>query len=159
MTGHATKWPKRTFCGSSARPETWSIRSGWSRAEQELRTPWRKPSSENQPLSKVNNDNRMSKSSCRQCADLIVVAQLRDQLRRKYRALEPHLDEKARRLWAGTEARELGHGGATVVAEATGLTVAAVRRGVRDVKAGDAPSGRVRRKPSAKPGGLVVATA
>ncbi len=72
-------------------------------------------------------------------------AQLRDQLRRKYRALEPHLDEKARRLWAGTEARELGHGGATVVAEATGLTVAAVRRGVRDVKAGDAPSGRVRR--------------
>ena len=69
----------------------------------------------------------------------------RDLIRRKYRALAPHLDEKARRLWAGTEARELGHGGTTVVAEATGLTVAAVRRGVRDVVAGDAPVGRVRR--------------
>jgi transposase len=71
-----------------------------------------------------------------------------NQLRRKYTALADHLDEKARRLWAGVEARELGHGGVTMVAEATGLSPDAIRRGVREVETGSAPEGRIR-----QPGG------
>jgi hypothetical protein len=38
-----------------------------------------------------------------------------------YEVLKPELDEWARRLWAATEARSLGHGGVTTVARGTGL--------------------------------------
>jgi hypothetical protein len=56
------------------------------------------------------------------------------QLQQKFAALAPFLDERQRRLWAGTEALALGHGGVTTVAQATGLsrpTVAAGRDQVR----------------------------
>ena len=39
----------------------------------------------------------------------------------KYEALKPEVDERARRVWAATEARRLGHGGVATVARATGL--------------------------------------
>mgnify|MGYP002633938421 CR=1 FL=1 len=70
---------------------------------------------------------------------------LREQIGRKYTALKEHLDEKSRRLWAGTEARELGHGGATVVSDATGIALSAVRRGLQEVSSGDVLADRVRR--------------
>jgi hypothetical protein len=50
-------------------------------------------------------------------------------IRRKYRALEPELDERRRRQWAGAEARELGWGGVTVVARATGLSRTTINAG------------------------------
>ena len=43
-------------------------------------------------------------------------------IRRKYRALEPELDERRRRQWAAAESRDLGWGGMTTVAHATGLS-------------------------------------
>jgi hypothetical protein len=43
-------------------------------------------------------------------------------IRRKYRALEPELDERRRRQWAAAESRDLGWGGMTTVAQATGLS-------------------------------------
>jgi Rhodopirellula transposase DDE domain len=39
----------------------------------------------------------------------------------KDEALKPEVDERARRVWAATEARRLGHGGVATVARATGL--------------------------------------
>ena len=49
-------------------------------------------------------------------------AQLIARIRRKYRSLNPELDERRRRQWAAAEARDLGWGGVTAVAQATGLS-------------------------------------
>jgi hypothetical protein len=56
-------------------------------------------------------------------------AQVVARIRRKYRALEPELDERRRRQWAAAEARELGWGGVSIVARATGLSRTTVRVG------------------------------
>ncbi|MDE0698007.1 MAG: ISAzo13 family transposase [Boseongicola sp.] len=76
-------------------------------------------------------------------------------LRHKFAMMRPFLDERGRRLWAGVEASAIGRGGISRVAEATGLSRATVRQGVKDVASGVAapgdgspPSGRTR-----KPGG------
>lgn len=50
-------------------------------------------------------------------------------IKAKYEALKPELDERARRLWAATEARSLGHGGVATVARATGLAESTIRLG------------------------------
>jgi hypothetical protein len=55
-------------------------------------------------------------------------------LRRKYRAVAPELDERRRRQWAAAEARELGYGGVSVVARATGLARSTIHTGLRDVR-------------------------
>ena len=49
-------------------------------------------------------------------------AQVIARIRRKYRALKPELDERRRRQWAAAESRDLGRGGITAVAQATGLS-------------------------------------
>ena len=54
-------------------------------------------------------------------------------IRAKYRALLPTFSERMRRLWAGTEARVLGHGGIAVVARATGLARNTVVRGLKEL--------------------------
>jgi hypothetical protein len=51
-------------------------------------------------------------------------------IKAKYTILEPVLDERARRLWAATEARAIGRGGITRVAEATGLSRVTIRAGL-----------------------------
>jgi DDE family transposase len=50
-------------------------------------------------------------------------------IKAKYEALKSELDERARRLWAATEALSLGHGGVATVARATGLAASTVRLG------------------------------
>lgn len=55
-------------------------------------------------------------------------------IRRKYAPLRGVLDERSRRLWAATEARELGWGGITAVAKATGLSQTTIRAGIADVR-------------------------
>lgn len=55
-------------------------------------------------------------------------------LRRKYRALRPEMDERMRRQWAAAEARELGWGGITLVAKATGLSRPTITAGVKELK-------------------------
>jgi len=49
-------------------------------------------------------------------------AKLIARIRRKYRSLNLELDERRRRQWAAAEARDLGWGGVTAVARATGLS-------------------------------------
>ena len=51
----------------------------------------------------------------------------------KYTSLEPVLDERARRLWAAVEARAIGRGGITRVAEATGLSRVTIRAGLKEL--------------------------
>jgi transposase len=53
----------------------------------------------------------------------------------KFAPLEPFLDERTRRLWAAVEARTLGRGGIMWVAEATGLSRATIRAGLRELTA------------------------
>ena len=75
-----------------------------------------------------------------------------DTLRSKFVVLRPVLDERARRLWAATEARAIGRGGIARVVEATGLSRGTVRAGLKELDSdavsepsGEAPSGRLRR--------------
>jgi hypothetical protein len=47
-------------------------------------------------------------------------------LRRKWDAMQNHLGERGRRIAAATEAQALGHGGVTVVPEASGVSRRAI---------------------------------
>lgn len=54
--------------------------------------------------------------------------------------LKPSLNERARRLWAGSEAHAIGWGGVAAVARATGLAISTVRKGRDEARAGAVPS-------------------
>ena len=54
-------------------------------------------------------------------------------IQRKYRSLEPELDERRRRQWAAAEARDLGWGGVTAVAQATGLSRTTITAGTDEL--------------------------
>ena len=58
------------------------------------------------------------------------------------------MDERARRLWAGTEADAIGWGGVAAVARATGMAISTVRKGRDEVRGGARSDGlvKVRRK-------------
>ena len=49
-------------------------------------------------------------------------------VRKKWRLLKVTMGERARRLWAGTEADAIGWGGVAAVARATGLAISTVER-------------------------------
>jgi hypothetical protein len=59
----------------------------------------------------------------------------------KFLILRPLLDERARRAWAAVEARALGRGGMSRVAEATGLSRVTMRAGVQELARADTVSG------------------
>ena len=70
----------------------------------------------------------------------------------KFIILRPLLDEHARRMWAAVEARAMGRGGLSRVAEATGLSRVTIRAGLQELACADpassrqAPPERVRRR-------------
>jgi hypothetical protein len=69
-------------------------------------------------------------------------------IRRRFKLIEKHLDERMRRLLAATEAEAVGRGGVSVVARATGVSRRAIRVGARELKTrGPEPvmAGRIRR--------------
>src|SRR5215469_4570687 len=68
-----------------------------------------------------------------------------ESLRAKFSALLPHLDERQQRLYLGSEARALGHGGVAAVARASGVSRVTVAAGAAELEAGTQPLGRVRR--------------
>lgn len=70
-----------------------------------------------------------------------------DNIRSRYKAIAPVLDERARRWWAAVEARSLGHGGIECMSEAIGMSRTTIRTGLEELMHGSATS-RVR-----KPGG------
>jgi hypothetical protein len=57
-----------------------------------------------------------------------------DGIRQKFVALSPVMDERMRRQWAACEARALGWGGVTAVAEATGLAWNTIQAGIRELE-------------------------
>ena len=70
----------------------------------------------------------------------------------KFIILRPLLDERARRVWAAVEARAMGRGGLSRVAEATGLSRVTIRAGLQELALADtasapqAPPERLRRR-------------
>ena len=64
----------------------------------------------------------------------------------KFKAAWPHLDERARRIMAASEAMSLGHGGVSMVSRACGLSRNVIHKGIGEIRQGETlPVGRVRR--------------
>jgi transposase len=55
-----------------------------------------------------------------------------ESIKNKYEPLRSLLDERARRLWAAGEAKELGWGGISLVAKATGLSRTTITTGIKE---------------------------
>ena len=66
-------------------------------------------------------------------------------LRKKFRQLWPHLDERSRRIVAASEAIHLGYGGVSLVSQACGLSRVTITQGLRDLEIPPLPAGRIRR--------------
>jgi Rhodopirellula transposase DDE domain len=82
-------------------------------------------------------------------------AQTIARIQRKYQMLLPEMDERLRRQWAATEARELGWGGVSLVARATGLSRPTITAGRRELDQPEAQraaqAARVRRPGGGRP--------
>ena len=76
---------------------------------------------------------------------MVTAADREAEVARKYELLSPYLDERQQRLWMGTEAREGGHGGVSVVARAAGVARSTVTRGLFELEGGEELAGRARR--------------
>jgi len=71
--------------------------------------------------------------------------------------LEGSLNERSRRLWGAAEAQALGYGGASLVAEATGISRSTIIRGLQEARARKgAQGGRVRRRGGGRKSATVV---
>jgi Rhodopirellula transposase DDE domain len=73
-----------------------------------------------------------------------------ERIRRKFDVLGPVMDERMRRQWAAAEADELGWGGVTAVATATGLSRTTITAGLHELRQraeqpDASPSARIRR--------------
>jgi hypothetical protein len=69
-----------------------------------------------------------------------------DAIKARFERLAPHLDERARRLFAANEALTAGWGGITAVSEATGVARSTIGRGLVELRSENAqPTGRIRR--------------
>ncbi len=60
-------------------------------------------------------------------------AQVVEWIRTKYLAIVSDLDERGRRRWAAAEARSLGWGGISAVAQATAISDRTIRNGIREL--------------------------
>lgn len=67
------------------------------------------------------------------------------QLHHKWVCLMPHLDERQCRLLAAAEARVLGYGGISLVAQASGLSRPTIHKGLKELNQQPLSAGRVRR--------------
>ena len=62
-------------------------------------------------------------------ATVCAMSAVMESLVRRFDAIKPHLTERQRRVWLGSEARELGSGGVGIVADAVRVSPDTVRRG------------------------------
>jgi len=77
----------------------------------------------------------------------------REAIQRKYRLLGQILDERGRRLWAAVEASQLGRGGVSAVAVATGLSRTTIYQGMEELGKDQAGDGLRRQRVRASGGG------
>ncbi len=69
------------------------------------------------------------------------------QVKQRYEFMGAHLSEKDKRLWAASEAATIGHGGDTIVNQATGISRVAISKGKKEIKGNiDTVSVRVRKQ-------------
>jgi len=61
-------------------------------------------------------------------------AKVEARIRRKFRLVAVELDERRRRQWAAAEARDVGWGGISLVARATGLSRPTIMAGLKDLE-------------------------
>jgi len=64
----------------------------------------------------------------------------------KYKNVSKYLNEKGRRIWASTEAANIGWGGITIVFEATAIDHKTIRKGLAELNVEDKHPERVRKK-------------
>ena len=76
-------------------------------------------------------------------------AQVVEWIREKYMAIASDLDERGRLRWAAAEARSLGWGGISAVAEASGISDRTIRTGIRELDDPDASPANRQRRPGA----------
>jgi transposase len=67
------------------------------------------------------------------------------ELQGKWNTLMPHLDERQRRLLAAAEARVLGYGGVSLVAQASGLSRTTIHKAMAELDEPPSSDGKVRR--------------
>src|SRR5258708_21285007 len=68
-------------------------------------------------------------------------------LRKRWKEMEPVLNEQSRRRWAAAEAKALGRGGVSCVVRVTGLARRTVYRGLDDIRRRHKTDpGRIRRR-------------
>ena len=72
-------------------------------------------------------------------------------LKRKFRQLWPHLNERAKRLVAAEEALQLGFGGISLISRACGLSRVTITKAIEELDARPLPEGRVRRAGAGRP--------
>ena len=58
-------------------------------------------------------------------------------IRERYAALSQHLDERARRIFAATEAKTSGYGGIAAMVRATGIAASTIGRGLKELAAAE----------------------
>src|SRR5436309_15043745 len=78
-----------------------------------------------------------------------------DEIKARLVRIWPHLDERARRMIAATEARQLGYGGVSLVSRACGLSRVTITKGLHELEEPPLSAGRVRRPGGGRPA-LVV---
>jgi len=66
-------------------------------------------------------------------------------LAQKFALIWPHLDERARRIVAANEARQLGYGGISEVSRACGLSRITITKGIKELDLDPLEVGRIRR--------------
>lgn len=73
------------------------------------------------------------------------------ELKQKFALIWPHLDERARRMMAANEARQLGYGGVSKISRACGLSRVTITKGMRELGARPLAAGRIRRPGGGRP--------
>ena len=68
------------------------------------------------------------------CMDASSKQILISQVKHRYQFMCTHLTEKDKRLWAASESITIGHGGDTIVSQATGISRVTIMKGKREVK-------------------------
>ncbi len=79
-----------------------------------------------------------------------------DALKQKYALIWPHLNERARRMVAAGEARQLGYGGISRISRACGLSRVTITKGIHEILATPMAVGRIRRPGAGRPKLLTI---
>ena len=72
-------------------------------------------------------------------------------LKQRFEKLWPHLNERVRRMYAASEALQLGYGGISRVSRVCGLSRVTITKGIQELEKDPLPSGRVRRVGAGRP--------